>query len=188
MSPTPQTILCASVRAFLLVLLTSFAGASAVADVSRSSTITLLATSGFPVREVPGFAATRIERDKGVISVDGDITGYAFGMAQTRFVGEDGVYDITLATVQDSDGVCDYFLRIGKGDTPTFRQTGTTNGTVETHTWKDIVLRRGDLLGVAGNGSDTRRNSPGKGPKGFHMAHGRWSKLTLVRTGPIPHR
>jgi hypothetical protein len=148
--------------------------------------ITLEAVKDFPIRTVHGMAETRIEKEKGVISVDADKTGYSFGMAQTKWKGPDGVYDATLTTIQDGDGVCEYFLRAGKTDTDKFTQTGTKNGAPETHTWKGIVLRKGDLLGVAGNGSDTKQNAPGKGPKGFHMAHGRWSKLELVRTGPAP--
>jgi hypothetical protein len=151
----------------------------------KSATITLLATRHFPVLAVDGFAQTRIEADKGVISVDADKTGYQFGMAQTVFDGPDGVYDITLTTVQDGDGVCEYFLRAGKKDTGKYLQKGSKNGTPEAHTWRGVVLRKGDTLGVAGNGSDSKRNAPGKGPKGFHMAHGRWSKLELARTGPI---
>ncbi len=174
----------ATIYAFAL----SVFGVSAPAVISAavSKTIILAATADFPILKVDNFAQTRIEQGKAVISVDGDITGFAFGMAQTRFQGVDGLYDVTITTVQDGDGVCEYFLRVGAKDTDIFRQTGMKGGMMEDHTWKRLIIRRGELIGVAGNGSDSAQNAPGKGPRGFHMAHGRWSKLALVRVGDAP--
>lgn len=158
------------------------------APAGGSGPLVLSALTDFPTLQVEGFAPTRVDHEKKVISVDGDITGFAFGMAQTTFAGPDGTYEVTLTTVQDGDGVCDYFLRVGTWKSTTYRQSGTTNGEPEDQMWKGVVLRRGDVIGVAGNGSDSKQNAPGKGPRGFHMAHGRWSKLTLVRTGDAPPR
>lgn len=175
-------------KTLLRILFVSVIAALAARPAEAAETLTLVATEDFPILQVKGFAPTRVDKAKNVISVDGDITGYAFGMAQTKFTGADGLYDVTLTTIQDVDGVCEYFLRVGERDTAKFRQSGTEDGAPENHTWKGIALRKGDLIGVAGNGSDSVENAPGKGPKGFHMAHGRWSKLSFVRTGPVPTR
>jgi hypothetical protein len=137
------------------------------------------------VETVSGFVQAYVKNRSGnmVMQVDGDITGFAFGAGATTFKGDEYIYDITLSTLGDGDGLCKYFIKVDDWVSDTFTQT-TYSESIQQKTWKNVTVRSNSRIIVAFNGSDSKMHGPGEGPRGYHMAHGRWTQLDMNPVKP----
>ena len=128
---------------------------------------------------VPAFAQRRGKYQ--VLAVDADKTGTAFAAATMIFGEPSGCFDVRLATLGDGDGRSQYRVVVaGQELAPPFTQPKAIEQLMF-RTWEQIRISQTSTIQVLFNGSDSAQNSGGKGPNGFHMAHGRWVSMQFYR-------
>jgi hypothetical protein len=104
-----------------------------------------------------------------------------FSAARIVFAGETGTYDITLATLTETDGESTYRLRIGGKEIGTYTNPATEDDYQPAgHTWRNVAVKKGDAIQVEFNSASNRKIPEGSG---FAYARGRWTRLSFVPTG-----
>lgn len=151
---------------------------------SHSDTRTYAATTDFPVTDV-GLAPYYSEapgRLSLAINAANESYRDLFARAEVTYDGNEGIHDITIVALAELDGEADYRLLVNGelAGTATNPQV-TVDYTVVRHTFKDIVVPIGAVLGV-----ESLANTNGNIPEGdgTAFARGRWTALELVEIIP----
>jgi uncharacterized repeat protein (TIGR01451 family) len=149
-----------------------------------AETITLQALGDFPsidAGEVPYYT----EDARGTLAINAAIEEYRdkFARATTTYSGAGGTYDLTLNTLGELDGDCEYRVLVNGVVVGTVVNDPVTNDyTEQFHTFADIDVPAGATLAVESNAL-----SNGLIPEGdaYAFARGRWRSLTLQNDDPV---
>lgn len=154
-----------------------------VSGLLNAETITLQALSDFPSTdsgEVPYYT----EDARGTLAINAAVEEYRdkFARATATYNGDGGVYDLTLNTLGELDGDCEYRVLVNGVVVGTVTNDPvTTDYTEQFHTFPDITVPAGATLSIESNAL-----SNGLIPEGdaYAFARGRWRSLTLQNDSP----
>lgn len=149
-----------------------------------AETITLQALEDFAsidAGEVPYYR----EDLRGTLAINAANEEYRdkFARATGTYSGAGGIYDLTLNTVGEEDGDCEYRILVNGVVVGTIVNDSTTADFEEQqHTVSDVTVPAGATLSVESNAL-----SNGLIPEngGFAFARGRWRSLTLQNDDPV---
>jgi hypothetical protein len=169
-----------SSRVFTSVSLSVFAllASLMLSGMLRAETIVYQALDDFPSTE-SGEVPYYVEDGRGTLAINASLEAYRdkFARATTTFSGAGGSYDVTINTLGEKDGECEYRLLVNDVVVATVVNDSTTEEFEEQfHTFTDIQVPAGATLSIESNAV-----SNGLIPEGdaFAFARGRWRSLTL---------
>jgi type 1 glutamine amidotransferase len=144
--------------------------------------IFLKATRDFENISVEGFVPYYVDEARNALAINAAEEKYRgeFAAAQHRFAGEEGIYALTLYTMQETDGESEYAVSInGKEVLKTNNSATQIDYSIhEGHAEADVQLKPGDLIQITSN-------APTNGliPEGDTTAYarGRWTELMLIK-------
>ncbi len=147
---------------------------------ANAQSYTYEAITDFPVinaSPIPYYRDTGGSRN--VLAINAEVEAYrdAFATATLSFEGESGVYDLTLNTLGELDGDCEYQVSInGTVIDTVINPSVMVDYTPVQHRFSDITVNNGDTIAVS-----SKAVSNGKIPEGdaFAFARGRWGSLML---------
>ena len=134
-----------------------------------------------PVSEA-GFVPFYKDEGRRALAINASRYRDRFAAAQATFKGDSGTYDVTIATVTETDGESTYRLFVAGEPVGTFTNSRTSQDYHSSrHTWRDVTLKAGDVVRVEFNTATNQQRKEGKNP-GY--SRGRWTGLTFVPAGP----
>ncbi len=164
----------------LVQRLFSFTILTALSLTAHAQSYTFEAITDFPdinASPIPYYRDTGGSRN--VLAINAEVEAYrdAFATATVTFAGESGTYNLTLNTLGELDGDCEYRVSINNTiiDTVT-NPSVTVDYTPVQHTFNNVTINTGDVIAVSSNAV-----SNGQIPEGeaFAFARGRWGSLEL---------
>ena len=143
---------------------------------------TLIALQDFEgVTEGP-FVPFYKDEERGALAINSAQHKDKFAAAEGTFKGVSGTYDITIATLTETDGESTYRLSVGGKPVGVFTNPRTSQDyRPARHTWKKIAVNQGDTVRVEFNTASNRKKKQGDS---FDYARGRWTKLDFTPAGP----
>jgi hypothetical protein len=151
---------------------------------SYSDTRTYAATTDFPVIDtglVPYYSEAPARLSLAINAADESYRDL-FARAEVVYDGNEGTHDITIVALAELDGEADYRLLVngvlvGTATNPEV----SIDYTVARHTFPDIIIPVGAVLGV-----ESLANTNGRIPEGdgTAFARGRWTALELAEINP----
>ncbi len=148
-----------------------------------AETITLRALSDFPSTD-DGAVPYYTEDERGTLAINAAIEEYRdkFARATAVYSGDGGVYDLTLNTLGELDGDCEYRVLVNGVVVGTvINDPVTVDYTEQFHTFNDITVPAGASLSVESNALSNDLIPEGDA---FAFARGRWRSLTLQNDSP----
>ena len=121
-----------------------------------------------------------IDDNRNALAIDASNASYRnkYARATTTFEGNAGTYDLTLTTLQETDGECTYQLFVNGTKIGTVTNKSTSSDYIpQVHVFKNVSIPANATLSV-----EAQSVSNGKIPEkdGFAFARGRWTDLSLV--------
>jgi Gylcosyl hydrolase family 115 C-terminal domain len=122
------------------------------------------------------------DEGRGALAINAGRHKDKFAAAQAAFEGDSGTYDITIATVTETDGESTYRLSVAGKAVGTFTNPRTSQDyNPARHTWKKVSVKKGDTVSVAFNTASNQKKKEGNG---FGYSRGRWTTLEFTPAGP----
>ena len=140
--------------------------------------ITLLAIQDFTVGDAAGYVPYYIHTSRDALAVDASKYKGDFALAEHTFKGVPETYNVRITTLSEDDGESYYRLMLNDKLIGEVQNTpDSKNFAEQNHSFNQIELKNGDIIGVAFNA-----HTNGKIPEGETTAYsrGRWTHLTLV--------
>lgn len=145
---------------------------------STTQPVELTALEDFQLPDHPDYSPAYRHKAKNALAINALKYKDRFAIAEHVFNGADGVYRISLTTLQETDGESTYRLYLdGKLSGEVQNAPTTEDYVAQTHDIGKVRLKRGQVIGMAFNS-----HSNGKIPEGegFAFSRGRWTKLVLI--------
>lgn len=144
-------------------------------------TIELFSYYDFTISDKPAYVPAYKDNGNRVLAINAAEYRDKYAAAEARFPGPEGIYDVILSTLTETDGESSFRLLINGKEAGEFRNPEASEdyGQVR-HRWSRISLKKGDELTLAFNS-----HSNGKIPEGegFAFSRGRWRSLAFVSPG-----
>lgn len=145
--------------------------------------IFLKAITDFNLIAVNGFAPYYLDKSRQALAINAAEEKYRgkFAAAQHQFNGEEGDYSITIYTMQETDGECDYTVSVNGKEVLATKNMATQidYSSHEAHAAMDVSLKPGDIIQVTSN-AVTNGLIPEGNTTAF--ARGRWTEIMLVKS------
>lgn len=135
------------------------------------------AITDFPKLNIEGFKPAIIDNDRQALAIDAASYKDEFAAANLVYKGNEGIYDIKLNTLTETDGESTYSIWINQVLIGEYQNPESTVDYAPSDTiFKDVEIRNGDTLLIAFNS-----HTNGKIPEGNGTAYsrGRWTSIEL---------
>jgi hypothetical protein len=141
----------------------------------------LVATRDFEGVSGSGFVPSYTDDGHKALAINAGRHKDKFAAARTKFQGDSGKYDVTIATVTETDGESTYRLSIGGKSVGTFTNPATDDDYQPArHTWGNVAVKKGDAIQVEFNTASNKKKAEGNN---FGYSRGRWTTLEFSRPG-----
>ncbi|MBM4028478.1 MAG: DUF5060 domain-containing protein [Planctomycetes bacterium] len=158
------------------------AAAHPAAAEGPSDPYSLIAIRDFQAVEDTSFVPFYKDNGRQALAINARQHQDKFSAAQTAFAGDPGTYDVTLTTLTETDGESTYRLIVGGRTIGIYTNPATSrNYQSAGHTWREVAIRKDDLIRVEFNTASNQKLPEGTG---FAYSRGRWTKLTFEPAGP----